>query len=314
MRVESVPERHVANRASWSEAASFYTPSELDGTADLVHTGRGAICWVHDIASWARVVARLLKPGGVFHLFDSHPASYLFEAEAESLVPTGWDYFRQVDASRGWPSTYIGDSLTVPVEQQAEKYERAWPIGEVFGALREAGLVIEHLGEHREDFYESFPHLPPPVRDTLPARSRCWHGSHQGADGRHEQSMTCADIRRIRGVASDAVVDTLLAHGLVAEDPRFGAAGGRAYWGSPRPSCAISGSAGSPTRPSGPRAGQCAAGSLQALSRPARSYPRDTSMTRSSRRHTANRAHPCHWRHTEPVRQCTGAAICPEGA
>jgi len=37
----------------------------------------------------------------------------------------------------------------------------------------------------------------------------------------YEQPITRADIRQIRGVDSDGVVDTLLAHGLVAEDPCF---------------------------------------------------------------------------------------------
>jgi len=45
----------------------------------------------------------------------------------------------------------------------------------------------------------------------------------------YEQPITRADIRQIRGVDSDAVVDTLLAHGLVAEDPRFGGRGRPAF-------------------------------------------------------------------------------------
>ena len=31
---------------------------------DVVYTGVGAICWLPDIAWWARVVADLLRPGG----------------------------------------------------------------------------------------------------------------------------------------------------------------------------------------------------------------------------------------------------------
>jgi SAM-dependent methyltransferase len=154
--------------AEWYCCDVLETPSTLDGTADLVFTGRGAICWVHDIVAWAHVVARLLRPGGTFHLFESHPTSYLFEFEADTLVPTGWDYFDHVDVSRGWPSTYIGESLAIPVEQQAEKFDRAWPIGDVFGALHGAGLRVDHLGEHREDFWPSFPNLPVEVRNTLP--------------------------------------------------------------------------------------------------------------------------------------------------
>jgi segregation and condensation protein B len=41
----------------------------------------------------------------------------------------------------------------------------------------------------------------------------------------YEQPVTRADIRAIRGVDSDAVVETLRARGLVAEDPRFGGRG-----------------------------------------------------------------------------------------
>src|SRR5215213_5479504 len=40
------------------------TPHDLDGTADLVYTGKGALCWILDINAWANVAARLLKPGG----------------------------------------------------------------------------------------------------------------------------------------------------------------------------------------------------------------------------------------------------------
>ncbi|MGI9146459.1 MAG: SMC-Scp complex subunit ScpB [Chloroflexota bacterium] len=41
----------------------------------------------------------------------------------------------------------------------------------------------------------------------------------------YEQPVTRADIRTIRAVDSDAVVETLRARGLVAEDPRFGGRG-----------------------------------------------------------------------------------------
>jgi segregation and condensation protein B len=41
----------------------------------------------------------------------------------------------------------------------------------------------------------------------------------------YEQPVTRADIRAIRSVDSEAVVETLRARGLVAEDPRFGGRG-----------------------------------------------------------------------------------------
>ena len=168
---------HIANARRISEAlaapATWYrcdvldTPHELDGTADLVYTGRGALCWLHDLDGWAAVIARLLKPGGLFHVFDDHPVNWLFEQDTEDLVPTRFDYFTHSDSSQGWPATYIGD-LDVPVAQQARKYERLWPLSAIFGALRGAGLVIEHFGEHREEYWDGFPKLRPELKATIP--------------------------------------------------------------------------------------------------------------------------------------------------
>ena len=123
---------HIANARRISEAlgtpATWYrcdildTPHELDGTADLVYTGRGALGWLHDLDSWAAVIARLLRPGGILSVFDDHPVNWLFEQDTKTLVATGYDYFTHSESSQGWPATYIGD-LDVPVAQQPRKYE-----------------------------------------------------------------------------------------------------------------------------------------------------------------------------------------------
>jgi SAM-dependent methyltransferase len=168
---------HIANARRTAEAldapATWYrrdvldAPSELDGTADLVYTGRGALCWVHDLGAWARVIARLLRPGGIVHVLDDHPATVLFDVEGERLVLTDYDYFTFASASRGWQASYI-DDLAMPTAQQAEKYQRAWPIAEVFGALHAAGLTVEHLGEHREGYWDRFAGLSPDVQRRIP--------------------------------------------------------------------------------------------------------------------------------------------------
>jgi len=50
--------------ASWYHSDVLQTPEILNGTADLVYTGKGALCWMMDLTAWAEVVARLLTPGG----------------------------------------------------------------------------------------------------------------------------------------------------------------------------------------------------------------------------------------------------------
>jgi SAM-dependent methyltransferase len=168
---------HIANARRLSEAvaapATWYccdvldAPHELDGTADLVYTGRGALCWLHDLDGWAAVIYRLLKPGGVLHVLDGHPVNWLFDADAETLVASGTHYFAHAEWNRGWPTTYMGD-LGKPVEEHAIKHERLWPLAAIFTALRGAGLAVELFGEYPDDYWDSFPNLRPEFRGRLP--------------------------------------------------------------------------------------------------------------------------------------------------
>jgi SAM-dependent methyltransferase len=153
--------------AAWYRCDLLDTPHELDGTADLVYTGRGALCWLHDLDGWAAVIARLLKPGGILSVFDDHPVNWLFEQDTETLVATGYNYFTHSESSQGRPATYIGE-LDVPVAQQARKYERLWPLSAIFGALRGVGLDVEYFGEHRDEYWDGFPKLKPALKATIP--------------------------------------------------------------------------------------------------------------------------------------------------
>ncbi len=157
----------LAAPASWHRCDVLETPSALDGTADLVYTGRGALCWLHDLPAWGAVVARLLRPGGVVHVLDDHPASWLFDMNADALTPSGYDYFATAEWSRGWPAEYIGD-LGKAADEHAAKHARLWPLAAVFAAVRGAGLVVEHLGEHAERYWDNFARLPDDLRRRLP--------------------------------------------------------------------------------------------------------------------------------------------------
>jgi SAM-dependent methyltransferase len=153
--------------ATWYRCDILDAPRELDNSADLVHTGRGALNWIFDLEAWARVVARLLKPGGIVHIFDDHPVIWLFDETAETLVPSGFDYFHHVELSRGWPTSYIAD-LLIPDAEQAPKYDRVWTLADLVVSLRHAGLTIEHLGEHRETYRDAFSNLRPELQGRIP--------------------------------------------------------------------------------------------------------------------------------------------------
>jgi SAM-dependent methyltransferase len=153
--------------AEWYRCDVLDTPHELDGVADLVYTGRGALCWLQDLDRWATVVNRLLRPGGYASVFDGHPITWLFDTEAETYQYNGTDYFSHCTSGMGWPSTYIGE-IEIPLEKQARKYECLWTLGQIFTSLTQAGLTVVHLMEHPDPFWDEFPNLKEELRGRIP--------------------------------------------------------------------------------------------------------------------------------------------------
>ena len=156
--------------ARWFRSDVLATPHELDGTADLVYTGKGALNWLHDIESWARVVARLLAPGGRFYLFEGHPITWIFDQEgaAPQLDPRYGDYFSErPEPDQGWPATYTGE-LSRPREELAVKWERQWSLGAVINVLIAAGLRVERFEEHPDRYWRQFPNMPDAVANKFP--------------------------------------------------------------------------------------------------------------------------------------------------
>jgi len=154
--------------ARWIEADVLDVPHELDGSADLLYTGRGAIIWLHDLEAWAAVIARLLAPAGRLVIFDGHPAEWLFDADEDGrLVATDYDYFGGAEASKGWAPEYI-DRLSVGEEDQSWKFARAWTLGEIVTALLGAGLRLERLVEYPVDWWAGHRDLRPEDRGRIP--------------------------------------------------------------------------------------------------------------------------------------------------
>jgi ubiquinone/menaquinone biosynthesis C-methylase UbiE len=156
--------------ARWIRSDVLATPAELNGTADLVYTGRGALNWLMDIDGWASVVARLLKPGGHLYLFEGHPMSWVWDMEADYLRLDD-DYGNYFDEricadESGWPTSYIPERYQP--ETKATRYERQWTVAQIVNSLIEAGLILEKLGEHPDSYWEAFPNLPEETRSKLP--------------------------------------------------------------------------------------------------------------------------------------------------
>jgi SAM-dependent methyltransferase len=102
----------------------------------------GVTCWIPDVRAFARGVARVLRPGGVFVLVDGHPMANT----AFGVGDADDGYFPDPEGRprrERWTIDYVGAGHGAPVAIAWWQ----WPVGDVVTALAEAGLVLESLRE-----------------------------------------------------------------------------------------------------------------------------------------------------------------------
>ena len=146
--------------ARFIESNVYDLPATLNEQFDVVYTALGVLCWLPDLQGWARVVARFLKPGGAFYLFDNHPTLWVFEpavgVEGKGVADLRvcHDYFPNPAglAFEGGEPSYAGSEII-----QSGSHEWAHSVSEILGAVQEAGLVLEFFHEFPVNCYQAFP-------------------------------------------------------------------------------------------------------------------------------------------------------------
>jgi len=123
-------------------------------TFDLVYTGIGALCWLPDIARWARVVAGLLRPGGRLFVREGHPMLRALDEHSKPLTPR-YSYFNR-------PEPLIFDDAGTYVDTDAtftSTHSHEWNhgIGEVITAVLGQGLRLTEFVEHDSVPWEAIP-------------------------------------------------------------------------------------------------------------------------------------------------------------
>jgi SAM-dependent methyltransferase len=114
---------------------------------DLVYTGIGAICWLPSIRRWAEVVAGLLRPGGRLFMREGHPVLWsMSDPQPDGLLVVEYPYFETAGVVFSEESTYAGTGTVGAPESVSFNHG----LGEIFTALRDVGLALTSLEEHRE--------------------------------------------------------------------------------------------------------------------------------------------------------------------
>ncbi len=128
------------------------------GTFDIVYVNLGALCWLPDVAGWARVCAGFLRDGGILYVRDVHPVTQSLDDEASAgdlrlLYP----YFEQSQPQH-WAGgeDYADDSASL---EHHDSYEWNHSLGEIVTAVIDAGLQVELLHEQEWTVYRALPWL-----------------------------------------------------------------------------------------------------------------------------------------------------------
>jgi SAM-dependent methyltransferase len=127
---------------------------------DVVYTGKGALCYLPDLARWAAVLAQALRPGGLVYIVEFHPV-----LNSLGLVPSGPDLVLRNDYLPGRGAVARDGTRTYtdgpPLTRHTEVYEWSHGLGEVINALLGAGLRITSLRESAEIPWPRWPEMIP---------------------------------------------------------------------------------------------------------------------------------------------------------
>ena len=96
-----------------------------DGEYDFVYTSNGVHVWINDLPGMYRNIARILRPGGVYILYEIHPFLRPFD--------------EQVKVKR--PYDQVG-----PYEADGE-VTFAWRVQDIVNAMLDSGLSMTHIEE-----------------------------------------------------------------------------------------------------------------------------------------------------------------------
>jgi SAM-dependent methyltransferase len=153
--------RDLADRmkiqAEFIESDVLDLKGKIEKKFDIVYTSQGVLCWISDIGKWAETISSLLKPGGIFYIFESHPLIAVFDDAVAGKIEVRYPYFgcrEPIHFDDDHPD--YADGSYIPVNKT---YEWLWPLSAIVNALIRAGLTIELLNEHDVSFHNQLPDM-----------------------------------------------------------------------------------------------------------------------------------------------------------
>jgi SAM-dependent methyltransferase len=130
----------------------YELPAQLDEQFDIVFTSYGTIGWLPDMARWANIVARYLKPGGRFVFAEFHPVVWMMSYDFTSVA---YSYFNREPIVETTTATYASPEANLNLQEIGWNHDLA----EVMQSLLSAGLTITSFAEYDYSPYNCFKNM-----------------------------------------------------------------------------------------------------------------------------------------------------------
>lgn len=114
---------------------------DAPGAYDMVFTTYGTIGWLPDVARWARVIARHLRPGGAFVFADFHPVVWMYNSDWSRVI---YSYFNKESIVETNEGTYADKNAALNAKEIGWNHS----LSEVFQGLSDAGVRVERFAEY----------------------------------------------------------------------------------------------------------------------------------------------------------------------
>ena len=145
----------LGERVEWVTGDAYDSVEAVGGrNFDLVYTGKGALCWLPDMARWAAVMWKLCRPGGLLYVSEFHPVQDMLEVDTTEFerdyFPVGGDVYDDGSGSYAEPDAATVNNVTV---------DFIHPLSEVTQHLLDAGFRLELMREFPFTVYRRWPFL-----------------------------------------------------------------------------------------------------------------------------------------------------------
>lgn len=116
---------------------------------DIVYISYGTISWLPDLDKWATIISKALKPNGKFIFVEFHPVVWMFD---DNFTKIQHHYHNEKPIIEEYTGSYANKDADIKTDYIGWNHS----LSEVFQALMNNGLQIEHFEEYDYSNYNCF--------------------------------------------------------------------------------------------------------------------------------------------------------------